>query len=226
MLDHKLFLLFSIFLTALIFESHVAFKNYFKGYDLMEKKVKILSLREQQSELKQKIAEYQLRSFKQEVAAILPDHIENSDFKESKYPLRTLSSVVRKATENIDVAMGKSQFVAAKAKFNGREYDQAIALLKNFIDMHSYSVHVVEAQFLLAEAYYQVNDLDLAVETIESMIKVFPENDLTGLALLRFGKILEIQDRTDEAQIIYQTVLQSFTHPKVVKQAKRSLSSI
>ena len=210
-MNNALFLTFSLFLTTVIYQGYITFESHFSGHDLVQKKLEILELREKQSHLKQRVAEYQLRAFKQEVASIVPDIVDQKDFSESNYPVRTLSSVVRKVSDNIDAAIGETEFIQAKSAFNQNDYDKAASLLMRFIDRHSYSVHVVEAQFLLAEAQFQLGQLDESIETIESMVLVFPENDLTGLALLRFGKILESQDRTDEAQIIYKTVLQSFT---------------
>ncbi|MEZ4872594.1 MAG: tetratricopeptide repeat protein [Bdellovibrionales bacterium] len=225
-MNNGIFLTFSIFLTALIYTGYITFEHHFRGYDLMEKKVKILVLREKQSELKQKIAEYQLRSFKQEVASVMPEYMKEVGFEEDNYPIRTLSSVVKKKTDTIDVALGETYFVRAKNLFHQKQFKEAAALFEKFITFHSYSVNIAEAQFLLAESRYQLNELDQAVSTIEGMIQLFPENDLTGLALIRFGKILETQDRNDEAQIIYKTVLQTFNHPDVVNQAKKSLRSI
>lgn len=220
------FVSFVLVITTGIFQAFLVFKNHFNGYDLLAKKNQIVELKFKQSRLKQKVAEYQLQYFRQEVAAIMPDFMQAKGYKEEQYPLRTLSSVLKKPSEQIDQALGKSTFLQAKRLFKQRQFEEAQRIFVKFIELHSYSVHIAEAHFLLAESYYQMDLLDDAVRTIEEMVKVFPSNDLTGLALIRLGSIFKNQERTDEATILFKTVLQTFTHPQVVSQAKRSLAGL
>ena len=82
---------------------------------------------------------------------------------------------------------------------------------------------MIEAHFLLAEGQYQLGQLDAASATIDRMVELFPESEVTGFALVRLGQIFEQRDRYDEAVQLYRTVLKSFPYRGVAAQAEHSL---
>ena len=94
------------------------------------------------------------------------------------------------------------------------------------IDRYPESLHVAEAHFLLAEGQYRLKEYDSSVATIEKMVDLFPENELTGFALLRLGSVFEKQDRLEDASDIYQAVLGNFKQTDLVHQAQASLKAV
>jgi hypothetical protein len=58
------------------------------------------------------------------------------------------------------------------------------------------------------------------------MVTVYPENELTGYALMRLGKIFEIQNRLEDAGDIYRAVLANFKQPALQKQASANLKAV
>ena len=51
-------------------------------------------------------------------------------------------------------------------------------------------------------------------------------HELTGFALIRLGRIYEMQNRNEEAVDIYKTVLRSYPQRDVASQAKASLKGV
>ena len=58
------------------------------------------------------------------------------------------------------------------------------------------------------------------------MIRLYPESELTGFALLRLGKIYEGRDRIEDAAEIYRSVAFNFTQAELKRQAEASLKAV
>jgi TolA-binding protein len=58
------------------------------------------------------------------------------------------------------------------------------------------------------------------------MISLYPENDLTGFALIRLGKIYENQERLEDAIDVYKAVLKSYPKVTLQKQAQACLKAV
>ena len=58
------------------------------------------------------------------------------------------------------------------------------------------------------------------------MVELIPHHELTGFALIRLGRIYEMQNRNEEAVDIYKTVLRSYPQRDVASQAKASLKGV
>lgn len=186
----------------------------------------IASLKEQTREarFRQQLAQDQLRDFQAQVATVLPSALKGKSVEEG-YPLRQLASVVSRG-DALNIERASSAFEKAKAQFRERHFEDTEALLEDLIERHPESTHVIEAHFLLAESQYQMGENEKAVGTIETMISLFPESELTGFSLLRLGKIFEKQDRLEDASDIYKAVLQNFPQPEITAQAKASLKAV
>ncbi len=58
------------------------------------------------------------------------------------------------------------------------------------------------------------------------MIRLYPESELTGFALLRLAKIYEGRDRIEDAADIYRSVVSHFSQPELRRQAEIALKSV
>ena len=200
------------------------FVNHFSGVDEYKKQYVQMKHELEVEELKRSVAEYDHQAFRQEVASILGTE---GGLLKKNYPLRQLANVTSlQSNPQMDLSAAGIVFDRAKRAFVKKEYGKAIRQFKLIVDKYSYSSHIVETQFLLAECYFQSRNLEMAVETIQALVANFPESEMTGFALLRLGKIFEIQDRKEEALGVYQTVLQSFKSDSLSLQAKQALESI
>lgn len=171
------------------------------------------------------ISRLEHEEFRQSVATILPDALK--DNKEMNYPKRLLASVTqRQEADYYRTLQANSLFVKAKALFRAKDYHASNPLFKKIIQDHSYSSHLAEAYFLLAEGHFQLSQYEQSVKVIKQMVQLYPETELTGFALLRLGKVYEFQDRPAEALQLYQTVLRSFPQRSVASQATQLIRSV
>lgn len=189
-----------------------------------EKQVAALEEQKRAAEFKQQLVQDQLRDFQAQVATVLPGALKGKTADEG-YPLRQLASVVSKG-DSLNFERASSAFEKAKSEFREKHFEDTEALLQDLIERHPESTHVVEAHFLLAESQYQMGENEKAVGTIDTMISLFPESELTGFSLLRLGKIFEKQERLEDAADVYKAVLQNFKQPEIASQAQASLKAV
>jgi TolA-binding protein len=191
---------------------------------LMESKIAKLEEELERQRLRSLADWTQMENFRQEVAAALPPALRHVTEKMRDYPLRNLAAVTMKADDQkLQALAASSLFETGKSLFRKGEYERANRLLEKLIDRYGYATQAIEAHFLLAEGQFQLGHLEEASRTIDKMMELFPESELTGFALLRLGSIFETRDRYDEAVQIYRTVLRSFPYRGVASQAERSL---
>ncbi len=214
-----IFILFSCFLA---FHGYV--RAHFNSGNGLEKHIAILEEKKHQAEFRQQLAQAELNDFKAQVATLLPSAIQETTGSKG-YPLRQLASVVSKG-EPIQFERASSLFEKAKAQFREKNFEDANVLFNEVIERFPESIHVIEAHFLLVEGYYQLREDEKAVDTVETMISLFPESELTGFALMRLGKIFEKQDRLEDAAEIYRAVLANFNQPEIRTQAETALKAV
>ena len=219
------FLVFILFLLVGLLSLNGFVREEFSPARALEKKVALLESQKNQAELHSKLALDQLNDFRSQVAVVLPAAIEAKGSADSAYPLRQLASVVAKG-DPLVIERASSVFEKAKAQFREKHFEDATALLTDLIVNHPDSTHIIETYFLLAESQYQTGEEEKAVETIETMISLFPESDLTGFSLLRLGKIFEKQDRLEDAADVYRSVLNNFKQTEIVTQATSALKAV
>lgn len=218
------FLVFILVLLAGWLTLHGYVREQFSPAGGLEKRIASLEREKAQADLRSKLALDQLNDFRSQVAVVLPGVIEAKGARDT-YPLRQLASVVSKG-EPLVVERASSAFEKAKAQFREKNFEDAAALLIDLIARYPESTHIIDAYFLLAESEYQTGEEEKAVDTIETMIALFPESDLTGFSLLRLGKIYERQDRLEDAADIYRSVLTNFSQPEIVSQASGALKAV
>lgn len=175
-----------------------------------------------QQELKTALAEIQMSEFRERVATLMPGKIPQNT--EKHYPLRMLASSVRKNNPYLmNLVTAKNLMEKGKRDFRNGEFGKAAQSFKTVISHYSYSPDVVEAYFLYSEGLYQTRNFELCAQTIQTMIELFPDSELTGFAMLRLGRIFEAQKRSSEALDIYKTVVRSFPQRDLASQAVNSI---
>lgn len=203
---------------------HVFFKDSMSPIDQMHKQLASLEKKRLSAEFRSQLLEHELRDYQQQVATLVPAAIEGKNSRDA-YPLRQLASIAG-GGDLIQIERASGLFEEAKKAFREKNLEEASDLFGRLINRFPVSAHVIEAHFLMAETYYQQKEYADAVATIEKMIDLFPENELTGYALLRLGKIYEIQDRPEDAGDIYRAVQANFRQADLVRQAQASLQAV
>jgi len=137
-----------------------------------------------------------------------------------------LASVAQPKTDLLDIERASGIFENAKTAFREKDFEESSSLFSRLVEHYPSSAHLPEAQFLLAESQYQLKEYGLSAAAIEKMVDVYPENELTGFALLRLGKIFEAQNRIEDAGDIYRAVIANFKQPELIRQAGLSLKAV
>ena len=203
------------------------FYQHFNSPLRYEKKIEVLQEELAQSELRNELLKDQHIEFQMDVARVLPEAIKKAPKGEKSYPLRTLASLVfAKNKKNYQESQMRRSFQGAKRLFRDKKFKKSALAFVEFIENNPFSLEINEAFFLLSESYFQMEDYERCLLTVEKMIELFPESELTGYAMIRMGKIYEYQERPEEAVDIYQTVLLSFPVRGIASQARKSLKSV
>ena len=169
----------------------------------------------------------QFLEFRQSVAALMPDVLKQKGLGEEGYPYRSLASTIsRSDAEQVRQTIAKTLFERGKENFRKHEYPKAIHAFHQVIDHFGFTPYVAESFFLLAESHFQRNELEACTGVIQQMVELFPNHELTGFALVRLGRIYQIQNRNEEAIEIFKTVMRSFPQRDVASQAKASLRGV
>lgn len=226
-MKNSVFLAFSLILTAGIAYLYGEARYYFHRPSIYIVEIKRLQEQVAREKFRHQLTTYEFQDFRQYVATLLPEAIKEKGSQEKSYPLRSLASVVQKGSrDGLLVQRAQSLFEKGKSQFREKDFVQSNKTFLRLIDEHSYSAHVPEALFLLVEGYFQLREYDQVIRTVDKMVDLYPELELTGFALLRAGKVYEFRDRHDEAISVYQTVMRSFPNRQLSSVAQDSLREI
>ncbi len=221
------FMSFILLLTLVWMQTYSSVRELYNGVEDLKKRVSQLRSASEAEKLKFALQREQFLEFRQNVATLMPDVIKEKGLGEQGYPYRNLASTIsRTESEQVRKAVAKTLFERGKENFRIKEYKKAARSFRQLIDRYGFSTFVAESYFLLAESHFQENEMEECTTVIQQMVELFPSHELTGFALIRLGRIYEIQNRNDEAADIYKTVLRSFPQRDVASQAKSSLRGL
>lgn len=221
------FLAYCLILAGLFTQAHLYSRYKFSGVEQLRVKVGYLERAVERERFRAELAAHELAEYRSAVATLIPGALNEATDQDSQYRLRNLASVVQAPdSDRLPLERASSQFEKGKARFREGSYEEAVVSFKDVIEKFPTSVHVAEAHFLLAEAQFQIKEYESCLATVESMITLFPESELTGFALLRLGKVYEYQDRLEDAIEVYKTVLKSYKDQPLLTQARLSLRAV
>lgn len=201
-------------------------KNHYSGIDLYKQKIVQLEKEVEKKDFKNSLLTSDFLSFRQQVAMMIPGEIQNQK-SPMEYSLRNLASVIGSSETNVSyIAEMRALLQRAKADFKTGKYFDSNKAFAEFIQKFPYSSDLVEAHYLLAEGQFQLRYFNDCVQTIENMVDLFPENELTGYALLRLGRVYEIQGRPEEAVEMYKTILSLFPNASLGREARKAMGDV
>lgn len=220
--QNAFFLIFCLCLTAGVLTTYSIFVDYFNGHAVYE--VRLSQMREEieKEKLNSALLSYQIKDFQQTVAQLLPVGAKLVADSE----MRNLASVVRAPASEDALDLSGVYYEKGKRYFKKNDYTGAILEFDKLLEKFPLSRHSVEARFFIAESYFLKNDFRNSLAQIDQMVTNYPQHDLTGYILLRMGQISEINNQTEEASEIYQTVLENFKNEDLQKQAEKLAKSI
>lgn len=217
------FALWLLMLTFLLSQTYGFFERHFGGKEDLRGKVASLRDEVERQKLKAALAHYELESFRNQVAALIP----SAESLKKTYQGRTLASIIQAPdSEKIQVESAESLFAQGKEFFKQQYYEKSSAIFKKITENHPNSLRVIESYFLLAEGLYHLREYDGCIRAIDAMVDLFPEHELTGFAMLRTGAILQERERLEDAVEVYATVRDSFNDPTLKSQANHLLKEV
>lgn len=221
------FLCVMLMLTILWMQIYSSSREIFNGVSEYKTQIQHLKERSEHERLAIALEREQFVEFRQLVAAMMPEVLREKGKGEAGYPYRSLASILsRSDAENVRKTISRTLFDRGKEYFRGKEFAKGSRVFRQIIDKYGASPYVAESYFLLAESQFQESHLEECTSVISQMVELFPQHELTGFALVRLGRIYEIQNRNEEAVDIYKTVLRSFPQRDVAAQAKASLRGV
>ena len=198
-------------------------RQRYSGVQHLEAQIKYLKKQIEYRDFQAALLEYRLRDFSTSVAALIPQ----IDVTKQSSQTRSLASIITEPnTEAYHLERSSSLFENGRKYFRASDFEQAADIFRRITKHYPESIHVIEANFLLAECLYQLGFMEDSLDVIEKMIAQYPENDLTGFALCRMGQIMVSLDRIEDAIEVYETVASSFSNPILKKQAQNLLKEI
>jgi TolA-binding protein len=201
----------------------------------LQNKINQMAHEKAQAEFRAELAASTLAEYQQHVATLIPGAARvpaaakgaPHETELQNYPLRQLASVVGlDRGEKLIIERATGHMEKGKAAFRAGLFDEASVAFTEVIEKFPDSIHLAEAHFLLVESQFQIKNYEAAIETVEHMVEIFPESEMTGYSLLRLGKIYEIQDRLEDAADIYRAVIGNFKEEKLREQAQRLLKAV
>jgi TolA-binding protein len=215
---------FCLVLTVVWMQLYAKVRETFNGTSEYQAQIQHLKQELEHSEVQAMLQADHFLEFRQYVATLMPDVVKQKGQGEEGYPFRSLASTISIGkAEEIRKTLAKTLFEKGREHFRKREFTQANRAFKQLIDKFGFSPNIVESHFLMAEGYFQSEELEECTTIIQKMVELFPSHELTGFAMVRLGRIYEMQNRNEEAVDIYKTVLRSFPQRDVASQARASM---
>ena len=64
------------------------------------------------------------------------------------------------------------------------------------------------------------------IQWVDKMVELFPENRLTGYAMLKVGGVYEVDGRHEDAIRVYKTIIAVYKDKKLLSQAQKSVKGL
>lgn len=216
------FLVFMMILFVGVTQAFLFFKGHFSGAEAYKEQVHLLSEQLQQEKTKSYAVLFEAERMRQEVATLLPNRTQDT----SSYEVRKLASALQ-ASEGFEVRKPSRLLQDGKSHFSKGDYNRAILTFRKLIERFPESPETIEAYFLTVEALFQIQSTEDCIDTVEQMVALFPESELTGFAMLRVATVFKERKMEDDAVQVVQTVKEHFGyHQELREQSDRLLKDL
>jgi tol-pal system protein YbgF len=122
--------------------------------------------------------------------------------------------------ERVSRGPAEQGYAAALASFRSRDYAQAVAEFGDFLARHPQHPLAANAQFWLAEAYYQQGDYGTALSEYRRVVEQNAKSVKAPDALLKIGLCLRALNEPERAQEAWQELVQIYPNSSAARQAR------
>lgn len=221
------FIAYILFLTLVWMNFYAQVREAYNGVPEYQAQLSKLKKDIESERMVYALEREQFLEFRQTVAALMPGVLKQKGEGQEGYPYRSLASTIsKKESEALRQTIAKTLFEKGKESFRKGDYPKAIRAFKELTSRYSYTPFVVEGYFLLIESHFQESEWEDCISIVQNMVELFPQHELTGMALIRLGRIYQMQNRNEEAIDIFKTVIRSYPQRDVASQAKASLKDL
>ena len=207
--------------------AYFSLKNHYNGLREAHYEVSHLRLKMQKAVVRTEVVQYQFNLFKQQIAKVIPE-LEDHSSPEMQSQKRGLASIVQQPSEEfLAVAQVEASIDDLRNLFDQRKYKQVIRKAKNILSLNPMSPNLISIYFMLAESYYQNNEIEACLSIAQQMTQLFPDQEKTGYVLLRVGLLLKEKNRIEEARNMFSLVSHAFPDEKILKvQSEKLMASL
>jgi tol-pal system protein YbgF len=120
----------------------------------------------------------------------------------------------------------ESLYTAAYETFREGKYEKAAIEFQNFLKLHPSTEYSGNAQFWLAECFYNEQKFEIAILEYEKVVKNYPEGNKVPYALLKQGlSFQQLGDKTS-ARMILQQIIRDYPNTNQARVARSQLLEI
>ncbi len=140
-----------------------------------------------------------------------------------------LMAMVACQEKDLDLASAENSFVIAKKPYTQGNYEIALNKLGEFKTRFPYSSFAIEAELLVAHAYFELGRYAEAVVSYEQFIKLHPKHDQVDFAQYRIGlayweqapkEIDREQDLTSKGVAEWEKLTKNYPKSQYAAEAK------
>ena len=201
------------------------FNGYFDGGEFERKRIVVLEKKIHNSLRRIAQLDLSFSEYKDSMAAAGVKIQDNTKWTDSR---RTLASVISDPEFKNIPRPQPGNIVLAKARglYLAGDFGRAAELFDDFVRNYPDHPELPQAGYLLAESYFQTDQLESSVKAIDFVLTHFPETEFAGYSLLRLGKIFEREERLEEAAQMYQLVITEFAKSNSAALAEKNLKEL
>ncbi len=114
----------------------------------------------------------------------------------------------------------------AYGDYNRGKYDLAIVGFRTYLNKYPRGELAPNCQDYLADCYFIKKDAETAIAELDKLIKEYSYSDLVPGAKLKKSSALIELNKTDEAKLLLQSIIDEHPHSPEAKQAKEKIESL
>ncbi len=211
-------LLFIIFILLVVVANLIVYNVFiyeFRGDKIYQSQIGQKNEELAQAEKEKLLLNYQIKDFEQSVALALPEKKKQNQFQNKfSQALRVPASIPK-------LDLSRAQFENGKIEFKNKKYAMAIKEFQILLNKYPISEHTVEAYFMISESQFLSKNYTECLNTINTLLELYPMHELTGFSLLRLAAMNEMNGRNEVALEIYKTIRTNFTHSYLLSEVNK-----
>jgi TolA-binding protein len=219
----SVFTQFSMLLIMGFMWFYLSVENHFVAYDDTHMKLQAVSKKLEIKEFENLVAKNEIEKFKIETLSWME--------ADKNIPANTtlvfhIRDKLRSPASVKELDLSPLKLEEVRTLFKEKNYSEAISEAEKELEKNPSSTVLPEFLFFLAESYYLTQQYQKSISYIEKLMTLYPENIMTGYAMLRLAHISEKTDQVNEAESVYKIIISQFQEKSLQQEAKKMLAHL